>query len=125
MLSVRNSLAAVLLSALCLVLVSCGDSSTSSSERPPGGGGIASSYPTAVADRFVESCVVNAKLSSFGKLGSDQAREICLDALSCLEQDLTLSGLRKTEQKMLTGEANPGAKALRSCAEEAIERSLE
>lgn len=120
--SIRRSLAAVLLSALCLALASCGESaSSSSSEEGIGGGGIASSYPTAVADRFVESCAVNAKLSSSGRLGSDEAREICLEALACLEQDLTISELRETERKLLSGEPNPGARVLRSCTEEAIE----
>lgn len=115
----------MLLSALCLALTSCGDSSSSSSAEATGGGGFTGGYPAAVAERFVQSCAVNAKLSSSGQLNSDQARDFCLDALTCVEQDLTLSELRDTERKLLSGEANPGAQVLRSCTEEALEQSIE
>jgi hypothetical protein len=121
----RGLLTAALLSALCLAVTSCGDSTASSSSEATGGGGITtSSYPAAVAKRFVKSCAVNAKLTSSGALSSDQAKEICVDALTCLEQNLTISEFREAERKLLTGQANPGAKFFRSCTEEAIEQSL-
>lgn len=121
--SPRRSLAAVLLSALCLALASCGDSaSSSSSEEAIGGGGITGGYPTAVANRFVQSCALNAKLSSSGELTSEEARDLCIDALTCVEQGLTISELRETERKLLSGEPNAGARVLRSCTEEAIEQ---
>jgi len=118
---IRRSLAAVLLSALCLAFASCGDSATSSSsEEATGGGGITSGYPMAVANRFIQSCALNAKLSSSGKLTSEEARDLCIDALNCVEKGLTISELRETERKLLSGEPNPGARVLRSCTEEAI-----
>lgn len=125
--AIRGLLTSALLSALCLAVTSCGDSaSSSSSVEATGGGGITtSSYPAAVAKRFIKSCTANAKLSSSGALSSDQAREVCGNALTCLEQDLTISELRETERKLLSGQANPGSRVLRSCTEEATERSLE
>ena len=121
--SLSRFLAAVFLSALCLALASCGDTaSSSSSEEAIGGGGITGGYPTAVANRFVQSCALNAKLSSSRELTSEEARDLCIDALTCVEQGLTISELRETERKLLSGEANPGARVLRRCTEEAIKQ---
>ncbi len=121
--SIKRVFAAVLLGALCLAFASCGDSATSSSsEEATGGGGITSGYPMAVANRFIQSCALNAKLSSSGKLTSEEARDLCIDALNCVEKGLTISELRETERKLLSGEPNPGARVLRGCTEEAIEQ---
>lgn len=121
--SIRRSLAAVLLSALCLALASCGDSaSSSSSEEATGGGGLTGGYPPAVANRFIQSCALNAKLSSSEQLTFEEAQDLCIDALACVEQGLTISELRETERKLLSGEPNPGARVLGRCTEEAIEQ---
>ena len=120
---IRGPLTAALLSALCLALASCGDSTaSSSSEEAIGGGRITSGYPMAVANRFVESCALNAKLSSSGNLTSEEARDLCIDALNCVEKGLTISELRETERKLLSGDPNPGARVLRGCTKEAIEQ---
>jgi hypothetical protein len=120
---IRGFLTAALLSALCLALTTCGDSTaSSSSEEATGGGRITSGYPMAVANRFVQSCALNAKLSSSVKLTSEEARDLCIDALNCVEKGLTISELRETERKLLSGEPNPGARILRSCTEEAIDQ---
>ena len=121
--SVRKAVAALLLSALCLAFASCGDSTaSSSSEEAIGGGGITGGYPPAVAQRFVQSCALNAKLSSSGKLTSEEARDLCIDALNCVEKGLTISELKETERKLLSGEPNPGARVLGRCTKEAIDQ---
>ncbi|HWM53982.1 MAG TPA: hypothetical protein VNO20_01135 [Solirubrobacterales bacterium] len=121
--SISRPVAALFLSALCLTFASCGESaSSSSSEEATGGGGITGGYPPAVAQRFVQSCALNAKLSSSGKLTPEEARDLCIDALTCVEQGLTISELRETERKLLSGEPNPGARVLRGCTEKAIEQ---
>lgn len=75
-----------------------------------------------MAQRFVQSCALNAKLSSSEQLTSEEAQDLCIDALTCVEQGLTISELRETERKLLSGEPNPGARILRGCTEEAIKQ---
>lgn len=121
--AIRRLLVAALLSTLCLAPASCGDSTAaSSSEEAIGGGAITAGYPTPVAERFIQSCALNAKLSSSSKLTSEEARDLCIDALTCVENGLTISELRETERKLLSGDPNPDARVLRRCTEEAIEQ---
>ncbi len=134
-----RALALVLLGALCLTAVACGESSTSESgggsqsaqtapETSPDGDGEGGDepnrYPATLAKPFMRSCTVTAVATAQGKLTRPQARAACAHTLACLERQLTVAELTATLQKMQAGEANPGAKVMRRCEQRAVEQVL-
>jgi hypothetical protein len=126
MLSIRGALTAGLLCALCLAIAACGDSATSSSSDAGGASGesAANGYPTEVANRFTKFCTTNAKLASEGVLDGEEAHEVCVAVLACLERRLTFAEFLKVEERMQTGEDNPDAGVVRTCEDEIAERFL-
>lgn len=131
---VRGAFAAALVGVLCLSIAACGSESTDSSNdgsrstgtaaetTPRSGSDAERRFPAQVAENFVRSCTLNAEATSAGKLSHDQASDVCTGMLACLDERMTLAEFLETEQRMQTGEVNPGARVLRRCQQRAVEQ---
>jgi hypothetical protein len=76
-------------------------------------------YPAVNRNNFMSSCVRSAT----AHLQKSTATQYCGRALECVEQRLPLSQFAATEQRLLAGQSNPGARILINCAKAAA-RSL-
>ena len=113
-----SSTAATLVTALLGVgLASCGgaDSEKGSSESTH-------TYPAAVTKAYTDACVPTAKSSSARKLTTEKAQDYCQLSLDCVRRKLTLKQFETVNNNMLSGKANPDAKVLQECGQEAIKK---
>jgi hypothetical protein len=115
----------VLTALACLAVAACGESSSSpeSGPRELSSEGAGTGYPAALEKNFLSSCSLNAAAASSGNLSRDEARALCQEVLECMQPHLTAAEIKETERRMLSGERNPGAKVLRTCMEQTVERA--